>query len=147
MKQIKITNLIKLYTLLLLTKKPMHGYELIKELEICTNQKVSASHVYPFLKILKQNKFIIIVESGKREKKQYALTKEGKHFTDEMLNKFNMMINSSIQGKVKQCAHCDCKIYEGGYKEKRKGKELHFCCVHCAKSLQKTRTKIVVPHI
>ena len=132
MKTVKITNIIKLYTLLLLTKKPMHGYELIKELEICTTQKVSTSHVYPFLKILKKNKFIMIVESGKREKKQYTLTKEGKQFTDEMIDKFSIMINSSIQKKVKQCAHCDCKIYEGGYKEK----ELHFCCVHCANSLK-----------
>ena len=38
MKEVKITNLIKFYTLLFLYKKSMYGYELIKQLEICTGK-------------------------------------------------------------------------------------------------------------
>ena len=131
----KVTNLIKLYTLLLLSKKPMHGYELIKELEACSFQKISASHVYPFLKTLKQNKLIKLENSGKRDKKQYGLTNDGKKFAEEMMKKFNIMIDAAVQKKVKECAHCGCKVYEGGFKKKINGKEKHFCCIHCAKSI------------
>ena len=137
MGNIKITNLIKLYTILLLSKKPMHGYELIKELELCLLQKISASHVYPFLKILNQNKLITLKDSGKRDKKQYTLTNEGKSFANEMIDKFNIILDASIQKKVKKCAHCDCKIYEGGHKENIKRKAMHFCCIHCANSFKK----------
>ena len=136
MEKIKITNLIRLYTLLLLNKKPMHGYELIKELELCTFQKISASHVYPFLKLLNKNKLIALKSSGKREKKQYSLTKEGHKFTNDMLHKSSVMISATIGKKVKKGAQCDCKIYEGGHKDKIKGKESHFCCVHCANSFK-----------
>jgi hypothetical protein len=30
------------------------------------------------------------------------------------------------------CAHCGCKIYEGSYREEINGKEMSFCCIHCA---------------
>ena len=73
MNTVKITNLIKFYTLLFLYKHPMHGYELIKQLEICTGKKISASHVYPFLDILKKNKIIELKKEGNREKKEYNL--------------------------------------------------------------------------
>ena len=136
MKEVKVTNLVKFYTILLLNKRSMHGYELIKELEDCLVKKISVSHVYPFLKTLKNNKLITLIDSGKREKKEYALTKRGKKFANDMINKFSIMVDSTVQKKVKKCAHCGCKVYEGGYKEKIKGKQLNFCCIHCAKSFK-----------
>ena len=136
MSEVKVTNIIKFYTILLLYKKPMHGYELIKKLKECAFQNISASHVYPFLKLLKKNKLIALKDSGKREKKQYNLTKDGKKFANEMINRFSVMIDTTIKKKVKKCAHCSCKVYEGGYKTIIKKKQLYFCCVHCAKSFK-----------
>lgn len=136
MTEVKVTNLIKFYIILLLYKKPMHGYELIKKLEECVLQKISASHVYPFLQLLKKNKFIILKNLGRREKKQYTLTKEGKKFANNMISRFSVMIDTTVKKKVKECAHCGCKVYEGGYKEKIKEKKLYFCCIHCANSLK-----------
>ena len=137
MENVKVTNLVKFYTILLLNKGPMHGYELIKELEECMVKRISASHVYPFLKILEKNKLIILKKAGKREKKEYVLTKEGKKFVDNMTSRFSMMVDASVAKKIRKCAHCNCQVYEGGHKEKIKGKMLYFCCVHCAKSFNK----------
>ena len=144
MEEVKITNLIRFYTLILLDKKPMHGYELIKELEACLSKSISASHIYPFLKTLSKNNLIELKNTGKRKKKQYCLTKKGKEYVNELINKFSIIIKSTIANKVKKCAHCDCQIYDKGYIEKIKGKRLYFCCIHCAKSLkarQKTHTR------
>ena len=134
-------NLIRLYTLLLLNKKPMHGYELIKELGRHTNKIISASHVYPLLKLLHKNKMVIVKATGKREKKQYALTKKGKKFADEMIGQFSTMVKAYLEKKVEKCEHCDCKMYEGSYQEMIQGQELHFCCVHCAHSFKKHNSK------
>ena len=132
MKQLKVTNLIKLYTLLLLIKKEMHGYELIKELEKCTGQKISASHVYPFLQELEKNKFVSHKRAGKREKKYYKLTNEGKKFIKSLIERFSSLTDILIKTKIEKCAHCNCEIYKGAYKKKIKGKLYTFCCKSCA---------------
>ncbi len=130
MKDIKITNLIKFYTLLILYKTPMHGYELIKQLEVCTGKKISTSHVYPFLNKLEKNNIIELKSKGERDKKQYCLTKSGKTFTKNLIDRFSNIINFN----QKICTNCGCKLIEGAYKEKIKGKILYFCCKYCAKS-------------
>jgi len=38
----------------------------------------------------------------------------------------------AIEPSLDVCAHCGCKIYEGGHREVIKGEELVFCCSHCA---------------
>ncbi|MEK6831046.1 MAG: PadR family transcriptional regulator [Nanoarchaeota archaeon] len=133
MNTVKITNLIKFYTLLLLYRQSMHGYELIKQLEICTGKKISASHVYPFLDILKKNKIIELKKEGNREKKEYNLTKEGKFFTKKLIDKFAQLIQFDNK-KIKICVSCGCKLIDGEYKEKIDNKIYYFCCKYCAKN-------------
>ncbi len=128
MKETKITNLIKFYTLLFLYKNPMHGYELIKQLEICTSKKISASHVYPFLSTLEKNSIIALKLKGERDKKQYCLTKAGKAFTKNLIDRFSNLVNFN----QKICTNCGCKLIEGAYKEKINDKILYFCCKYCA---------------
>lgn len=137
MAQIKMTNLVKVYALLLLKKRPMHGYELIKELEAYMLREISAAHVYPFLKMLQKNKLITLKELGKREKKQYKLTKAGNKFAQELINKFAGLIELSITRNIKTCTHCNCKIVEGWHKEKINGEALIFCCSRCADAFKK----------
>ena len=71
MEELKITNLVKFYTLLLLNQGPKHGYELIKNLEQLFGKEISAAHVYPFLRKLEKNKLIAHKKVEKREKKKY----------------------------------------------------------------------------
>ena len=129
---IKINNMVKFYTLCLLANEPKHGYDLIQELKEKLERKISASNVYPFLNTLRKNKLIKFDKIGKRDKKTYYLTQEGKKFTTHMFSKFGDLINLAIEPRITACP-CGCKIYSGGHTEKVKGKIMKFCCSHCAK--------------
>src|SRR3989338_7256332 len=132
--QVKIGSLVKFYALLLLSEGPKHGYTLMKELENRFGKKISASQVYPFLNILKKNKLIQVLKKSERDKKVYSLTRKGSLFLSSFLQRFGNLLHASISAKIISCSHCGCKIYEGSYKETLNGKELVFCCKHCAKS-------------
>lgn len=134
--EIKITNITKFYTLLLLSEKEKHGYEIIKEIRKKIGKDVSPGQIYPFLKLLEEVEYIKSGEREEREKRKYKLTKKGRLFVNKMLDRFGDLIRLSIEPKLTECAHCGCKIYEGGHKEKINKKELNFCCCHCAKSFR-----------
>lgn len=136
MPKIKINNLLKFYTLSLLSAGPKHGYDLIKNLEEKLGRKVSASNMYPFLSSLRRNKFIKFDKVGKRDKKTYYLTSDGKNFTKQMFNKFGDLIDIAMEPKLTIC-QCGCKIYSGEYLEKIKGRYMKFCCSHCANNYNK----------
>jgi len=132
MVNLKINNMVKFYTLCLLANGPKHGYDLMKELEGKLGRKISASNMYPFLDTLRKNRLIKFGKVGKRDKKVYHLTQDGKRFTNQMFSKFGDLINIAIEPKITACP-CGCKIYSGGHTEKVKGKVMKFCCSHCAK--------------
>ncbi len=134
---IKIASLVKFYTILLLMEKPKHGYEIMKELEGKIGKKISTSQIYPFLDILEKEKLVKVDKTGSREKKVYSLTKKGNDFTKEMLSRSGDLFYLALNPQVSVCAHCGCKLIEGGYKEKIQGKEMVFCCHLCAKSFKK----------
>ena len=132
MVNLKINNMVKFYTLCLLANGPKHGYDLMKELEGKLGRKISASNMYPFLDTLRKNRLIKFGKVGKRDKKVYHLTQDGKRFTNQMFSKLGDLINIAIEPKITACP-CGCKIYSGGHTEKVKGKVMKFCCSHCAK--------------
>lgn len=131
---IKVNNLIKLNTLLLLSKGRIHGYEIIKSLEHSLGASISASQVYPFLGLLKRKGYIKFSRTGGRERKEYAFTAKGKELLRSISTKFASLIDFAVQSKVRMCAHCGCEVYKGGYEEKKKGRKLYFCCRNCARS-------------
>lgn len=139
MAEVKITNLVKFYTLLLLSEGPKHGYEIIKEISEKLSKRISPGEIYPFLKLLKKHNYIKVKRTGKRKKKVYHLTKDGKVFVKKMLNRFGDLINIAIEPKLTICAHCGCKVYVGGHQEVFKGKRLTFCCKHCAHAFKEER--------
>lgn len=132
---VKVDSLIKLHTIISLNKDIKHGYELMKELENKLDRKISASHIYPFLKELKQNKFVDYKKNGRG--KFYNLTPSGKKFVNSTLLKFHEIIQESIQHKLTKCHHCKCEVYNNKYRENIKGKNLNFCCSHCADSFKR----------
>ncbi len=69
----------------------------------------------------------------------YELTKEGKELCIKLFKRFANLISIAIEPTLEVCAHCGCKVYEGGYRENVDGKETNFCCIHCANSYRKER--------
>ena|SRR3989338_1951158 len=135
MANIKVNNLIRFYTLMLLSTGPKHGYKVIKNLESHLERKISASQIYPFLEILKKSGYVESKKSGAREKIIYTLTPSGKVFVKSLLSRFGGLIEIAIEPKLNICA-CGCEIYKGGYESVVNGKKRVFCCRHCAGSLK-----------
>lgn len=131
---IHVTTLSRFQTLILLQRKPHHGYELMKNLEANLGKKISAGEIYPFLKSLKKSGLIEIKSNGARGKKQYVLTPKGKKQTDAVLKRLDGFMNQIIMPKITVCVHCHCQLFDNFHKEKIKGKELAFCCINCAKA-------------
>lgn len=134
MEKIRITNMVKFYTLSLLYQKPRHGYEIIKNLGNTLGRKISAGEIYPFLELLNKNNYISFKTERARGKKIYHLTKEGRNLVKELFDRSGDLANALIESRLEICAHCNCEIYKGGYEEIIKGRMLKFCCKYCAKS-------------
>ncbi len=120
-------------------EKPKHGYEIMKELEEKIGKKISTSQVYPFLEILQKESFIKIDKTGARDKIVYSITPKGEDFTKKTLSRSGDLFYLALKPRVSICAHCGCKVIEGGYKEKIQGRELAFCCHYCAESFRKNK--------
>lgn len=136
---IKITNMVKFYTILLLNSRPMHGYDIIKEISEKLGKRVSAGQIYPFLQSLQKNGYIQHGKLGEREKKAYHLTSRGKVFVADMLEKFGDVLDTIIESRVRTCTHCRARILCLGHIEKIKGRNTIFCCPYCAASYKKKR--------
>ncbi len=134
-----ITNLIKFYTLLLLNEAPRHGYELMTELGEKTGKKPSAGQIYPLLRNLKKKGMVSCETTmvGDKKKKVYTLTHEGRKTCAMLMTRFSDLVSIVLEPMLTKCAHCGCKVYEGGHKERIERRVLMFCCVHCANSYKR----------
>ena len=129
-----VSDFSRFYILTILYEGPDHGYSILRKFQKRVGKPISPAIVYPFLQQLEE-KGLISVKSetpGERGKKLYTLTDEGKVFCNRLFSKFAKLVTVSIQPSLDICSHCGCKIYEGGYREVIDGKELTFCCIHCA---------------
>lgn len=82
----------------LLSKKPSHGYGLIKELRDCIGIKVKPSMLYPFLHNLEAAGFIRgnwIKEDG-RNIKYYYLTSKGEKLLRDMRDFFKKTLKDML---------------------------------------------------
>ncbi len=131
MAEKRIENIAYITILLRLSEGPVHGYELIKTLESYLGHKISPSHVYPFLKRMKDRGYIKVGETGNRRMKKYSLTPEGRKFVSRVLSRFRNIVDSFLLKNVKVCYHCGAKILEGGVSIRSGRKRLYFCCEHC----------------
>ena len=101
---VKVDSFIKLHTIISLNNDEKTGYNLIKELSNKLDKKISASHIYPFLKELKQNYLVNYRQFGRE--KVYNLTESGKGFVNDTLLKFNEILQESLKKKLTKCTHC-----------------------------------------
>ena len=131
--EIDLSNVNRLYTIMLLESGERHGYQIIKDIEDLTGKKPSASHIYPFLSKLENKGIVESEEKGARGKKVYNLTDEGRKIVKEQVEAFGEILSSAIEGEITECSHCGCEIYSGGYEENGRV----FCCEHCASNTEK----------
>ncbi len=132
--EIKVQSLTKLYILVLLkANKSISGYSILKRLDKDLGKTASPTHVYDFLKKLKAEGFIEDVENPKSKRsKGFQITNNGEKFTDRIFARFDNLIEVAVQSKLKACASCGVILYDNFHVETIEGKELIFCCEHCA---------------
>lgn len=135
---LEIKNLTKFYILVLLkSKKEVTGYYILKRLGEDLGKTASPTYVYDFLKNLKGEGYIEDVPNPKsNRKKGYQLTKNGIAFIDRIFTRFNNLIEVAIETKLEICASCGVKLYDNFYTETIHGREMNFCCIHCAKAFK-----------
>jgi len=135
-----VSDFSRVYILTILYEEPAHGYQIISKFKKALGKHISPSLVYPFLKQLEQKKLVkhALKPVGAKKKKVFEFTSEGKEFAQQLFKRFSELISVALEPSLEVCAHCGCKVYEGGYTEQIKGKELKFCCCHCAASYKQS---------
>lgn len=119
------------------SKKSVTGYYIIKRLESDLGKTASPTYIYDFLNKLQSEEYIEPTPNPKSKKsKGFQLTPKGKEFIDHIFQRFSNLIEVAIESKLKVCASCGVKLYEDFHVEKINGKEMNFCCTHCAKAFK-----------
>lgn len=134
-----ISDFSRFYILTLLYEGPCHGYSIISKFKKRIGKKISPSLVYPFLKQLEQKGLVkhTVKPVGEKERKIFELTEEGRELCTRLFKRFANLISIAIEPSLEVCANCGCKVYEGGHREVIDGKEITFCCIHCAGSYKR----------
>ena len=136
-----LSDFSRFYILMVLYEGPAHGYSILSRFKQRLGKEVSPSLVYPFLQQLEEKGLVRHLHKpvGEKEKKVFELTKEGKKLSTGLFKRFANLVSIAIEPSLNVCAHCGCKVYEGGYREVIEGKETKFCCTHCARSYKEER--------
>jgi len=134
-----ISDFSRFYILTILYEGPCHGYSILSRFRKRLRKNISPSLVYPFLQRLEQKGLVkyTIKPVGEKKRKVYELTEEGKELCRRLFKRFAALVSTAIEPSLNVCAHCGCKVYEGGYTETINGKETMFCCKHCAESYKR----------
>ncbi|TRO55798.1 hypothetical protein E2P64_06595, partial [Candidatus Bathyarchaeota archaeon] len=133
-----LDDLTKLYILLVLHEGPTHGYGIIRKHHTRTGRSLSAGTLYPFLQKLEQQGLVTSEDKpvGKRPRREYCLTRHGRRSVSQLLNRFASITAAVFESNLQVCASCGCKVYEGAHMEEINGKQMVFCCHHCATAYQ-----------
>jgi len=139
-----LSDFSRFYILTILYEGPAHGYSILDRFKKRIGKEVSPSLVYPFLQQLEEKGLVKHKKKpvGEKEKKVFELTKEGKEVCTRLFKRFANLISIALEPSLEVCAHCGCKVYEGGYREVIEGKETTFCCIHCANSYKQEKKLI-----
>lgn len=134
-----ISDFSRFYILTILYEGPAHGYSILSNFRKRVGKEVSPSLVYPFLRRLEQKGLVKHTDKpiGEKERKIFELTEEGRVWCTRLFKRFASLVSIAIEPSLAVCAHCGCKVYEGGYREVIEGRETSFCCRHCASSYKK----------
>ncbi len=136
-----ISDFSRFYILTILYEGPAHGYSIISQFKRRVKKDISPSLVYPFLQQLEDKGLVEHSEKpvGDKVRKVFELTPDGRQLCTGLFKRFADLVSIAIEPSLYVCAHCGCKVYEGGYQETIDGEELTFCCMHCAHSYKETK--------
>jgi len=131
-----VSDFARLYVLTILYEGPTHGYGILRKFQSRVGKKISPGLIYPFLQKLEDRGLVTYNSEmvGEKERKIYTLTDEGRQLCTQLFRRFAGIVSTAIEPSLNVCAHCGCKVYEGGHREIINGVETGFCCVHCARS-------------
>lgn len=137
-----ISDFSRFYILIILYEEPSHGYSILSKFRKRIGKQISPSLIYPFLRQLEQKGLVKHKTKmvGTKEKKIFELTDEGRKLCEQLFKRFSALVSVAIEPSLAICANCGCKVYEGGYQEVINGKEMTFCCIHCAESYKREAT-------
>jgi len=138
-----VSDFSRFYILTILYEGPAHGYSILTRFRKRVKKDITPSIVYPFLQLLEQKGFLkyTVKPVGKRQRKVYELTEEGRKLCTMLFKRFAALVSTAIEPSLNVCANCGCKVYEGGHVDIIDGKEAVFCCRHCAESYKMEREK------
>jgi len=136
-----ISDFSRFYILTILYEGPAHGYCILSRFKKRVKKEVSPSLVYPFLQQLEEKGLVkhTVKRVGEKKKKVFELTTKGRELCTGLFKRFAELVSIAIEPSLYICAHCGCKVYEGGYREVIDGKETAFCCMYCAHSYKETK--------
>jgi DNA-binding MarR family transcriptional regulator len=136
-----LSDFSRFYILTILYEGPAHGYQIMSQFKKRVKKEISPSLVYPFLEQLEDKGYVkhTLQPVGDKVKKVFALTDEGRELCTCLFKRFAGLVSIAIAPSLSVCAHCGCKVYEGAYKEVIDGKEMAFCCSHCAASYKENK--------
>ena len=131
-----VSDFSRFYVLTILYEGPIHGYGILQKFKSRLGKTASPGLVYPFLQQLEAKGLIThtVEPVGEKKKKLYQLTEEGRVFCNRLFKRFAGLVSTAIEPSLDTCAHCGCKVYEGGYTETIDRVTMTFCCIHCAQS-------------
>jgi DNA-binding MarR family transcriptional regulator len=136
-----LSDFSRFYILTILYEGPAHGYHIMSQFKKRVKKEISPSLVYPFLEQLEDKGYVkhTLQPVGDKVKKVFQLTEEGRELCTCLFKRFAGLVSIAIAPSLSVCAHCGCKVYEGAYKEVIDGKEMAFCCSHCAASYKENK--------
>jgi len=138
-----ISDFSRFYILTILYEGPSHGYSIISRFRKRVKKEVSPSLVYPFLQQLEEKGLVkhTIKPVGEKERKIFELTQSGRELCTDLFKRFAELVAIAIEPSLYICAHCGCKVYEGGYREVIDARETAFCCIHCAIAYKESKKR------
>ncbi len=82
----------------LISKGPMHGYEITKEVKRLTGHGLKPATLYPLLNRLEIDGFLVseLIAKGKRQLRCYELTEKGKTFLSSISGMFKLPVRRII---------------------------------------------------
>ena len=136
-----VSDFSRFYILTILYEGPTHGYGILRKFQSRVGKKISPGLVYPFLQRLEDKGLVgqNIEMVGEKERKVHYLTEEGRALCNRLFQRFAHLVSVAIEPSLDVCAHCGCKIYEGGHLEVIDEVETVFCCSHCAASFKREK--------
>ena len=136
-----LSDFSRFYILTILYEGPAHGYSIISKFKQRIKKEISPSLVYPFLAQLEAKGLVnyTVEPVGEKERKIFKLTDQGRELCTGLFKRFADLVSIAIEPSLDVCAHCGCKVYEGAYREVIDGKEMAFCCKHCAASYKECK--------